>query len=84
MKRILFVSVILAFFAACSSAPPPALRQPEAPVRENTFLEKLAALLYRSDIDGALALFDTLPAAEAAARGQYAPGSIRAGFGDPA
>jgi tetratricopeptide (TPR) repeat protein len=67
MKKILLVSVILAFFAACSSVPPPAPRQPETPVRENTFLEKLAALLYRSDIDGALALFDSLPEDEAAA-----------------
>jgi tetratricopeptide (TPR) repeat protein len=61
MKKFPLIIIVAACFAACSSVPSP----PEAPEKENTFLEKLAAQLYRNDIDGALSLFDTLPADEA-------------------
>jgi tetratricopeptide (TPR) repeat protein len=52
--------VSFALLASCAGAPAPAPKN-DAP----SFMERLAAALGRGDYDGALSLFDALPAAEA-------------------
>ncbi|MDR2658871.1 MAG: tetratricopeptide repeat protein [Spirochaetaceae bacterium] len=66
----LFVCCLTLFCISCGSSPAP-IQPPEEkapPVISSSFIEKLAVLIDAGDIDGALALFDTLSPEEAEMR----------------